>query len=83
MSSMIAALEHVSMGALGDSFYEYLLKSWLITNKRDVEGKRMYDETMAVRKRARGCAHGIDYPLFAGDGTANDCQVEKWINLLC
>ena len=45
---MIVDLEHVSMGALGDSFYEYLLKSWLITNKRDVEGKRMYDETMAV-----------------------------------
>lgn len=37
---------HVSMGALGDSFYEYLLKSWLITNKRDVEGLRMYEEAL-------------------------------------
>uniref|UniRef100_A0A915JZP7 alpha-1,2-Mannosidase n=1 Tax=Romanomermis culicivorax TaxID=13658 RepID=A0A915JZP7_ROMCU len=37
---------HVSMGALGDSFYEYLLKSWLITNKRDVEGLKMYEEAL-------------------------------------
>jgi hypothetical protein len=48
-SLIIVALDHVSVGGGGDSFYEYLLKSWLITNKRDVEGKRMYDETMAVR----------------------------------
>ncbi len=49
INSIIVALDHVSIGGGGDSFYEYLLKSWLITNKRDVEGKRMYDETMAVR----------------------------------
>jgi mannosyl-oligosaccharide alpha-1,2-mannosidase len=41
-------VQHVSMGALADSFYEYLLKSWLITNKQDVQAKRMYDETIAV-----------------------------------
>ncbi|KAF6040512.1 MAN1A2 [Bugula neritina] len=34
---------HVSIGALGDSFYEYLLKVWLQTNKEDTEAKRMYD----------------------------------------
>ncbi len=47
-SLYIHIIEHVSMGALGDSFYEYLLKSWLITDKRDVEAKMMYDATMAV-----------------------------------
>lgn len=44
----IAHLEHVSLGALGDSFYEYLLKSWLMTNKHDVEARDMYYEAMAA-----------------------------------
>jgi len=34
------------MGALGDSFYEYLLKAWIQSNKEDVEAKDMYDEAM-------------------------------------
>ena len=33
----------MSVGALGDSFYEYLIKSWLATEKEDVEAKSMYD----------------------------------------
>lgn len=40
--------DHTSLGALGDSFYEYLIKSWVITNKRDEQAKAMYDETMEV-----------------------------------
>ncbi|KHN83808.1 Mannosyl-oligosaccharide alpha-1,2-mannosidase isoform B [Toxocara canis] len=43
--------KHVSVGALGDSFYEYLLKSWLLSNKQDDEAKRLYDEAiMAIEK---------------------------------
>ena len=35
---------HISLGALGDSFYEYLLKSWLMTSKVDTEARDMnYD----------------------------------------
>ncbi|KAK6187726.1 hypothetical protein SNE40_005686 [Patella caerulea] len=34
---------HVSMGALGDSFYEYLLKTWLLTGKTDKDARTMYD----------------------------------------
>ncbi|KAI8792114.1 mannosyl-oligosaccharide 1,2-alpha-mannosidase IA isoform X2 [Biomphalaria glabrata] len=37
---------HVSMGALGDSFYEYLLKEWLISNKEDAQARQMYDDAM-------------------------------------
>ncbi|CAG5127028.1 unnamed protein product, partial [Candidula unifasciata] len=37
---------HVSMGALGDSFYEYLLKQWLMSNKTDTEVRQMYDDAM-------------------------------------
>merc|ERR550539_1658207 len=36
--------QHTSMGALGDSFYEYLLKEWLRSGKRDVEAKTLFDE---------------------------------------
>ena len=39
---------HVSLGALGDSFYEYLLKSWVGTSKKDVEAKDMYFNTIRV-----------------------------------
>ncbi len=28
---------HASMGALGDSFYEYLLKEWLRSGKKDLQ----------------------------------------------
>ena len=36
--------QHVSVGALGDSFYEYLLKEWLRSGKRDLQAKNMFDE---------------------------------------
>ena len=32
----------ISWGAMGDSFYEYLLKYWLLTGKRHEQYKRMY-----------------------------------------
>ncbi|XP_012945136.1 mannosyl-oligosaccharide 1,2-alpha-mannosidase IA [Aplysia californica] len=37
---------HVSMGALGDSYYEYLLKEWLVSNKEDSDAREMYDKAM-------------------------------------
>lgn len=37
---------HMSMGALGDSFYEYLLKAWLQSNKEDNEARQMFDDAM-------------------------------------
>ncbi|KAI9999959.1 hypothetical protein NQD34_011802 [Periophthalmus magnuspinnatus] len=33
---------HVSIGGLGDSFYEYLIKSYLMSDKGDEDAKRMY-----------------------------------------
>ncbi|XP_074660348.1 mannosyl-oligosaccharide 1,2-alpha-mannosidase IA-like [Tubulanus polymorphus] len=32
-----------SIGALGDSFYEYLLKTWIQSGKQDKEAREMYD----------------------------------------
>ncbi|CAG9863645.1 unnamed protein product [Phyllotreta striolata] len=39
---------HMSVGALGDSFYEYLLKAWLQSNKEDNEARQMFDDSMAA-----------------------------------
>ncbi|KAJ7304323.1 hypothetical protein JRQ81_011870 [Phrynocephalus forsythii] len=54
---------HVSIGGLGDSFYEYLIKSWLMSDKKDAEAKRMYDnaleaiEKLLVKKSAGGLTY--------------------------
>ncbi|XP_071597153.1 mannosyl-oligosaccharide 1,2-alpha-mannosidase IA isoform X1 [Heliangelus exortis] len=54
---------HVSIGGLGDSFYEYLLKAWLMSDKTDEEGKKMYYdavqaiETHLIRKSSSGLTY--------------------------
>uniref|UniRef100_A0A8C1SX42 alpha-1,2-Mannosidase n=1 Tax=Cyprinus carpio TaxID=7962 RepID=A0A8C1SX42_CYPCA len=37
---------HVSIGGLGDSFYEYLIKSYLMSDKTDEEAQKMYYSAM-------------------------------------
>ncbi|XP_028986363.1 mannosyl-oligosaccharide 1,2-alpha-mannosidase IA isoform X2 [Betta splendens] len=37
---------HVSIGGLGDSFYEYLIKSYLMSDKTDDDAKQMYYTAM-------------------------------------
>ncbi|PNF28973.1 Mannosyl-oligosaccharide alpha-1,2-mannosidase IA [Cryptotermes secundus] len=37
---------HMSMGGLGDSFYEYLLKAWLQSGREDQEARQMYDDAI-------------------------------------
>lgn len=44
--------DHVSVGGLGDSFYEYLLKAWLMSDKTDEEGKKMYYDALQVTHTA-------------------------------
>uniref|UniRef100_A0A671REF4 alpha-1,2-Mannosidase n=1 Tax=Sinocyclocheilus anshuiensis TaxID=1608454 RepID=A0A671REF4_9TELE len=38
--------DHVSIGGLGDSFYEYLIKSYLMSEKTDQEAQKMYYRAM-------------------------------------
>ena len=38
--------DQVSWGAMGDSYYEYLLKYWLLTGKKHDQYKRMYLEAV-------------------------------------
>lgn len=42
---------HTSVGGLGDSFYEYLLKAWLVSDRTDLEARNMYDNAIeAIEK---------------------------------
>lgn len=47
--------DHVSIGGFGDSFYEYLIKSWLMSDKKDSEAKKMYDDALEVRSKELLC----------------------------
>jgi len=40
--------DHMSLGGLGDSFYEYLLKAWIQSGKEDVEAREMYDDAISA-----------------------------------
>ncbi|CAF0791171.1 unnamed protein product [Didymodactylos carnosus] len=43
---------HASLGALGDSFYEYLLKSWLLSGKKDERARIMFYDAMKAAEEA-------------------------------
>jgi len=38
---------HISLGGLGDSFYEYLLKAYIQSNGKDLVARDMFDDAMA------------------------------------
>jgi len=38
--------KHCSVGAMGDSYYEYLLKEWLRSGKADRQAKEMFEEAI-------------------------------------
>ena len=48
---MFSPADHVSVGGLGDSFYEYLLKAWIMSDKTDEEAKKMYYDALQVGRR--------------------------------
>lgn len=53
----------MSLGALGDSFYEYLLKAWLMSGQTDEQARVMFDEAMpaALDKMLRVSPSGLSY----------------------
>jgi mannosyl-oligosaccharide alpha-1,2-mannosidase len=55
--------QHTSMGALGDSFYEYLLKEWLRSGKTDNVAKEMFDQaaTDVENELIKTSASGLTY----------------------
>lgn len=54
LSSSVSA-DHTSVGGLGDSFYEYLLKAWLMSDRTDAEARKAYDDAIEVGGRGSGC----------------------------
>ncbi|MFH4977607.1 hypothetical protein AB6A40_004316 [Gnathostoma spinigerum] len=61
---------HVSLGAMGDSFYEYLLKSYLQTNKTNEQPWRMYKATIdaIIEKMVQKSVGGLTYIAEWRDG---------------
>ncbi|XP_050099817.1 mannosyl-oligosaccharide alpha-1,2-mannosidase IA isoform X2 [Anopheles aquasalis] len=55
--------QHMSLGALGDSFYEYLLKAWIQSGHEDEEAREMYDEAMQaiIQHMIRSSPSGLMY----------------------
>lgn len=66
---------HVSFGSFGDSFYEYTLKLWLLTDRRDQDALRMWNEAMAAMEthllRTRVVEHPDERALPAGGAAAS------------
>lgn len=54
---------HMSMGAMGDSFYEYLLKAWIQSGKQDTEARDMYDAAIeaAIQHMLQTSRGGLMY----------------------
>ncbi|RZF44821.1 hypothetical protein LSTR_LSTR000773 [Laodelphax striatellus] len=54
---------HMTVGALGDSFYEYLLKAWIQSGREDQEARQMYDDAMqaAIAHMLRTSPSGLSY----------------------
>ncbi|KAH8293974.1 hypothetical protein KR054_007183 [Drosophila jambulina] len=54
---------HMSLGALGGSFYEYLLKAWLQSGQMDEEAREMFDNAMVavLNKMVRTSPGGLVY----------------------
>uniref|UniRef100_A0AAR2JAR8 alpha-1,2-Mannosidase n=1 Tax=Pygocentrus nattereri TaxID=42514 RepID=A0AAR2JAR8_PYGNA len=48
---LLHSLNHTSVGGLGDSFYEYLLKAWLMSDKTDTEARKTYDDAIEAIER--------------------------------
>ena len=48
---------HTSMGALGDSFYEYLLKEWIRSGKRDMQVRCIDKRVLLCLRQPSVCMH--------------------------
>lgn len=71
------------MGALGDSYYEYLLKQWLLSGKKDDSLRQMYVtavDGMKMELLARSSPSGM---LFVGETSANQPLIPKMEHLTC
>lgn len=61
---MSLSADHTSVGGLGDSFYEYLLKAWLMSDKTDTEARKTYDDAIEVQRSDLCCKVKIQIVFF-------------------
>jgi mannosyl-oligosaccharide alpha-1,2-mannosidase len=76
----------VSMGAIGDSYYEYLLKMWIWKNKKDPQYKRMYlaaMDGMFAKLIGEAPARKGGKRMFIGELDKRGSQVRKMDHLAC
>ncbi|CAM9245529.1 unnamed protein product, partial [Hapterophycus canaliculatus] len=75
-SSKASIKNTVSFGALGDSFYEYLLKVWMQGGRREDSYRRMYDTAMdGVDELLVQKARGLTY-LSEWNGTTQQHRMD-------
>merc|ERR1719383_205097 len=68
----------VSVASQGDSFYEYLLKAWLISGKNDTALWQMYDDaSMGLEKHM--VQRGADGLLYVGDLFLDRGRVVRYV----
>ena len=71
----------ISLGAMGDSYYEYLIKQWIQNGKRDIRYKNLWLKAMGelmdrlVVKTKKGT-------LFVAE-EANGVRIDKMEHLVC
>ncbi|CAN0516468.1 unnamed protein product, partial [Ectocarpus sp. 8 AP-2014] len=66
----------VTFGALGDSFYEYLLKVWMQGGRREESYRRMYEDAMdGVAELLVQKARGLTY-LSEWNGTRRQHRMD-------
>eukprot|EP01064_Diplonema_japonicum_P036591 TRINITY_DN8281_c0_g1_i1.p1 TRINITY_DN8281_c0_g1~~TRINITY_DN8281_c0_g1_i1.p1 ORF type:complete len:709 (+),score=169.87 TRINITY_DN8281_c0_g1_i1:1876-4002(+) len=55
--------DHVTLGALGDSFFEYLLKQYLLTGKTETRYRKMYEKAAKgiMKKLVHKTKNGLSY----------------------
>ena len=73
----------VSFGALGDSFYEYMLKLWLFTGKEADGYRRMYEEssTGAINRLVQTSKSGYRYLAQMGKGGGITTKMEHLVSV--
>ncbi|KAG7399026.1 Endoplasmic reticulum mannosyl-oligosaccharide 1,2-alpha-mannosidase [Phytophthora boehmeriae] len=67
----------ISMGAYGDSYYEYLLKQWLLTGKQDKQLREMYITAVdGMRAKLIGRSYPSKYAFVGKISVTGDLDAE-------
>lgn len=71
----------ISFGALGDSFYEYMLKLWIFTGKEADGYRRMYEESSegAIKRLVQTSKSGYRYLAQIGRSGNVDKKMEHLV----